>query len=250
MTITKALPESAHYAEAQHAFQLAYDQARQAPTFLPYLSAVLLLCPRGGRTCQAGIGAGHEAIWLSLHNVRAEAVDVCAERVAQARAANICLEGGATFRQRNPLRLYEGNRHYHVIHHQNVIERLDTVWQHSLLAQQVACANWVVFLVSRRRESETGGTAQDRGSLSAQEKWQEKLRPFDVALLLDGADIAPQLAGSLLCILRGQPVDAALRDRMLFPFESGLPMPWFPGAPYPCTTAPQTPSGIPSLVRA
>lgn len=41
-----------------------------SPFMMRYLTTVLHLCPRGGRSLETGIGTGHGAIWLSKRGTR------------------------------------------------------------------------------------------------------------------------------------------------------------------------------------
>lgn len=200
---------------------------RRSPFLQEYLAEVLRRCPRGGRTLETGVGSGYGAVWLSLRGVQAEGLDYAPRIVERACQVNNVLEGRAAFREGDLFRLYEnlsrphggpdGPGRYDVVHHQGVLEHLSVPHIRAALAQQVACADWVVFSVPSvfyPFESEFGDER-----LLRLEDWQRILLPFDVADLRYYGD--PQLGGRehVLGVLRGQPADDRLRALMAVPDE-------------------------------
>jgi hypothetical protein len=98
---------------------------RNSPFLLQYLTAVLRLCPRGGRTLETGIGACYGAIWLLQRDIRVSGIDYSAAIVERCRLVNNILEGKAEFRFGDLFDLYENEKHSprrNVIHHQGVLE--------------------------------------------------------------------------------------------------------------------------------
>ncbi|MDQ3814906.1 MAG: glycosyltransferase, partial [Armatimonadota bacterium] len=202
-----------------------------APFLREYLATVLRLCPRGGRTCETGIGSGYGAIWLSLRGVQAEGIDYAPALVERARQINNILGGSAAFRVGDIFHFYCENgsrpsepqsqaRRYHVIHHQGVLEHFAVPWIRAALAQQVACADWVVFSVPSVYypfEPEFG----DERLLPLAE-WQYVLEPFNVAELKYYGDSALGEQEHILCVLKGQTIDEALLSLMTVPSESYL----------------------------
>jgi 2-polyprenyl-3-methyl-5-hydroxy-6-metoxy-1,4-benzoquinol methylase len=100
---------------------------RYYPFLLQYLTAVLRLCPCGGRTLEAGIGAGYGAIWLSQRGIRASGIDYSAAIVERCRLVNNILEGKAEFHFGDLFDLFEKeaqSRRYDVTYNQGLLEQL------------------------------------------------------------------------------------------------------------------------------
>jgi hypothetical protein len=198
-----------------------FANLRNSPFSLQYLTTVLSLCPRGGHSLETGIGSGFGAIWLSLRGVCAEGIDNALGIVERARQINNLLGGSAAFRHGDLFHLYHDCRsqglHYHVVHHQGTIEHFAAPQIRAALAQQVACADWVVFSVPSVYypfEPEFG----DERLLPLAE-WEHLLAPFEVAELKLYGDPQHGEREHVLCILRGQAVDEALLSLMTVPEE-------------------------------
>jgi glycosyltransferase involved in cell wall biosynthesis/protein-L-isoaspartate O-methyltransferase len=187
---------------------------------LRYLSRILELCPRGGRTLETGIGSGYGAIWLSLRGVLAHGIDYVPALVERARHINSLLGGSARFEDGDLFRLFAdwqrpGNEPYHVIHHQGVLEHFTVPQIRAALAQQLACAHHVVFSVPSVYypfEPEFG----DERLLPLAE-WERILAPFAVEELALYGD--PQFGGQehVLCVLRGCPDVPQKVEKTLLP---------------------------------
>lgn len=210
-----------------------------APFLQEYLATVRRLCLPGGRTLETGIGSGYGAIWLSLHGIQAEGIDYSPTIVERAQAVNTVLGGSAGFRRADLFELYDGLsggpksearspdssliphpsslRAYSVIHHQGVLEHFHVPQIRAALAQQVALADWVVFSVPSVHYPFEPEFGDER--LLTLEAWQHILQPFAVEDLRYYGD--PRLSGEeqILCVLRGQPADAALLALMHVPEE-------------------------------
>ncbi len=201
-----------------------YAGIGQAPFLLEYLKAVLQLCPRGGRSCEIGVGSGYGAVWLSRRGIRAEGIDNAPGIVERARQVNNILQGHALFRLQDMFAFYdEGAPRTHVIHHQGVLEHFSLPWIRAALAQQVALADHVVFSVPSIHYPFEPEFGNER--LLDLDEWKRILEPFDVAELKYYGD--PQLGGRehVLAVLRGQPVDDALRGLMTVdpePYPPGI----------------------------
>ncbi len=197
---------------------------QRAPFLLEYLKTVLRLCPRGGRTCEIGVGSGYGAVWLSLRGIQAQGIDNAPGIVERARQVNSILEGQAQFRWGDMFAFYsEEAPRYQVIHHQGVLEHLAVPWIRAALAQQVALAGWVVFSVPSVYYPFDPEFGNER--LLDLDEWTRILAPFDVAELKYYGD--PQLGGRehILAVLRGQPLDEALKSLMTVagePYPQGI----------------------------
>ena len=198
-----------------------FANLRRSPFSLQYLTTILSLCPRGGQSLETGIGSGFGAIWLSLRGVCAEGLDFAPGIVERARQINSLLGGSAAFRCGDLFQLYEDcrsqGRRYEVIHHQGVLEHFAVPQIRAALAQQVACADWVVFSVPSVYypfEPEFG----DERLLPLAE-WERILAPFDVAQLKLYGDPQHGEREHVLCVLRGQQIDDDLRSLMTVPEE-------------------------------
>jgi glycosyltransferase involved in cell wall biosynthesis len=199
-----------------------FANLRRSPPLAQYLTRVLSLCPRGGRTCETGVGTGFGAIWLSLRGVRAEGIDYSMPVVERARQTNNVLGGSATFRYGNLFHLFEetqqiGLGHYHVIHHQGVLEHFGVPWIRAALAQQVALAEWVVFSVPSVHYNCEPEFGDER--LLPIEEWERILAPFDIAELHHYGGPNGNDREQILCVLRGQAVDEELLSLMSVPEE-------------------------------
>ena len=215
-----------------------FANLHNSPFMLQYLRAILSRCPQGGRTLETGIGTGTGAIWLSLRGCRAEGLDYAPGVVERARQVNALLGGSARFRTGDIFDLYQQatghtpvqalasgalstSRPYAVIHHQGVLEHFTAPFLQAALAQQVACAERVVFSVPSVYypfEPEFG----DERLLPLAE-WERLLAPFDVEELRLYGDPQHGEREHVLCVLRGQDVTDDLLARMTVPAEPYLP---------------------------
>ncbi len=198
--------------------QRHYAGIQASPFLLQYLSKVLELCPRGGRALEAGFGSGLNSVWLSRRGVVAEGLDPVAERVDWVRQANGVLGGAARFRVGELLELFGTDREpYDVIHHQGILEHFEAAVVRAVLAQQVASARWVVFSVPSVYYPFEPEVGDER--LLPLEVWQHLLEPFTIEELRYHGDPQHGEREHLLAVLRGQPVDDALRALMTVPAE-------------------------------
>ncbi|HVA91132.1 MAG TPA: glycosyltransferase, partial [Chloroflexota bacterium] len=189
-----------------------------SPYMIEYLKTVLSLCPRGGRTCETGIGSGYGAVWLSLRGIAAEGIDNSPALVERARQVNNILGGSAVFRCGDLLSLYNvSNTAYEVIHHQGVLEHFTVPQVHAALAQQAASAQYVVFSVPSAYYPFDPEFGDER--MMPLSEWERILSPFEVEELRYYGD--PRLGGreQILGILRGQPADETLLALMKVPPE-------------------------------
>jgi glycosyltransferase involved in cell wall biosynthesis len=174
-----------------------------------YLVAVLKLAPVNGRTLETGIGSGYGAVWLSLRGVQASGIDYAAAIVERARQVNQRLGGHAAFETGDLFDLYDKNApRYDVIHHQGVLEHFTVPEIRAALAQQVACADYVVFSVPSVNYPFAPEFGNER--LMPLAEWERILAPFDVEELKYYGDPKLGAEEQVLCTLRGQKVDDAL----------------------------------------
>ena len=198
-----------------------FSGIRQSPFMLQYLSTVLKLCPRGGRTCETGIGSGYGAIWLSLRGVQAEGMDNAPGLVERAKQVNNLLGGCARFHVGDLFDLYRKDApRYDVIHHQGVLEHFGVPWIHAALAQQVALTDWVVFSVPSVYYPFAPEFGDER--LLPLEEWKHILSPFKVEELRAYGDPQHGEREHILCVLRGQKIDDGLRAMMTAPVRAML----------------------------
>ena len=204
--------------------EVAYHFAhlRRSPFHLHFLTAILQRCPRQGRTLEVGVETGLSAIWLSLRGLCAEGIGANPPLLERARQANSLLGGIAEFRPGDPFALYQPDApRYHVLHHQNLLERCTAPQVRALLAQQVALADWVLFTVPSVYCSQE--PAQGGARLLPLEEWKHLLRDFDVVELAYTGDPPDGERDHIFCILRGQPVTPELRARMtVTPYPDGI----------------------------
>jgi glycosyltransferase involved in cell wall biosynthesis len=180
-----------------------------SPFLIDYLLEVLRLCPRGGRTLETGVGSGYGAIWLSQRGINAEGMDYAPRIVERARSVNNILGGKARFYAGDLFELYEKNApRFHVIHHQGVLEHFTVPMVRAALAQQVACADWVVFSVPSVNYPFDPEFGDER--LLPIEEWERILAPFDVAKLTYYGDPRLGAREQILAVLRGQKATDAL----------------------------------------
>jgi len=200
-----------------------YAAMQRSPFLQEYLGQVLARCPRGGRSCEAGVGSGYGTIWLSQRGVCAEGIDNAPRLVERARQVNNVLGGRAVFREADLFCLFEDHRkrgafdRYHVIHHQGVLEHMAAPSIRAALAQQVACAKWVVFSVPSVYYPFPAEFGDER--LLRLEDWQRILLPFEDVTLRYYGDPALGEREHILGVLRGQAVDDALLALMAVPDE-------------------------------
>lgn len=178
-----------------------------SPFLLTYLSTVLGLCGRGGRTFETGIGSGYNAIWLSLRGIKASGIDLAPPLVERARQINSLLGGSAAFEVGDLFGLYEqciaeGTPRYDVIHHQGVLEHFALPRMRAALAQQVASARYVVFSVPSVYYPFEPEFGDER--LLTLDAWREVLSPFDVEELRLYGDPQHGEREHVLAVLRGQ----------------------------------------------
>ena len=194
-----------------------YAGIQNSPFLLHYLTQVLRLCPRGGRTLETGIGSGYGAIWLSKRGCQAEGIDYSPAIIERARQVSNILGGDATFRTGDLFDFYDSFRQqnqprYQVIHHQGVLEHFTVPQIQAALAQQVAGAHWVVFSVPSVNYPFEPEFGDER--LLPLEEWQRILSPFAVEELKYYGDPNLGAKEQILAVLRGQPVDDALLSLM------------------------------------
>jgi|GEM_PF-1535481 len=215
-----------------------YAGMSRSPFLMEYLQTVLRLCPRGGRTCEAGIGSGYGAIWLSRRGTQAEGIDYSPGIVERARQINGILGGHASFRVGDLFDFYQefggqsatssSRPSYAVIHHQGVLEHFAVPWIRAALAQQLACAQWVVFSVPSVYYPFEPEFGDER--LLPLEEWQRILEPFEVAELKYYGD--PQLGAQehVLGVLRGVGAPGSQTDiERLAPLMQVAEEPYPPG---------------------
>ena len=186
-----------------------YSGMTNSPFLFHYLAAVLRLTPKGGRTLETGIGSGYGAIWLSLRGIDAAGIDYSPVIVERACQINGILSGSASFETGDLFDLREMNApRYDVIHSQGVFEHFTVPQIRAAVAQQVACANHVVFSVPSVYYPFEPEFGNER--LMPIEEWARILSPFCIEDLRYYGD--PKLGGQeqILCTLRGQPADEDL----------------------------------------
>jgi len=194
-----------------------------SPFMIQYLSEVLRRVPRGGRALETGIGSGYGSVWLSLRGVEAEGIDYSPVIVERSRQINSILAGRAKFELGDLFHLHDKNvRRYDVIHSQGVFEHFSPHQIKAALAQQVACADHVVFSVPSCNYPFDPEFGDER--LLPIEEWASILDSFKVEELRYYGD--PRLGGQeqILCVLNGQPID----DELLALMHPG-PKPYKPG---------------------
>jgi glycosyltransferase involved in cell wall biosynthesis len=200
----------------------------QSPFLLEYLSKVLQLCRRGGRSYETGVGSGYGAVWLSLRGVHAQGIDLSPSIVERARQVNTLMGGHAQFHTGDLFELYSRAQReewtgFDVIHHQGVLEHFSLPQMRAALAQQVACAKHVVFSVPSVYYPFEPEFGDER--LLPLETWQEILQPFEVEELRLYGDPQHGAREQVLCVLRGQEVSDSLRSLMKVvaePYPAGV----------------------------
>ena len=201
-----------------------YAGMRQSPYLMEYLMQVLRLCPRGGTALEVGVESGYGSVWLSQRGIRAVGISDSERVVERARAVNNILKGHAKFFVGSPSDLYDKNApRFDVIHSQGLFEHYTAPEVRATLAQQVVCADTVVFSVPSVYYPFTPEFGDER--LLPIELWEWMLSPFDIAELTYYGD--PRLGGRehIRCILRGRAIDeqlAALMNPGDEPFRDGV----------------------------
>ncbi|MCW3058182.1 MAG: hypothetical protein JWQ02_3 [Capsulimonas sp.] len=186
-----------------------YSGMSGSPFMIQYLAEVLRRTPRGGRALETGVGSGYGSVWLSLRGVQAEGMDYSPGIVERARQVNSLLGGQAQFALGDLFHLHDKNvRRYDVIHHQGVLEHFTVPMIRAALAQQVACANHVVFSVPSVNYPFEPEFGDER--LLPVEEWARVLEPFQVEDLRYYGDPNLGAREQIMCVLRGQPVDEDL----------------------------------------
>ncbi|WP_165864233.1 glycosyltransferase [Capsulimonas corticalis] len=180
---------------------------------IQYLTEVLRRTPRCGRVLETGVGSGYGSVWLSLRGIQAEGMDYSPGIVERARQVNSVLGGQAQFALGDLFNLHDKNlRRYDAIHHQGVLEHFTGPKIRAALAQQVACANHVVFSVPSVNYPFEPEFGDER--LLPLEEWARILEPFQVEDLRYYGDPNLGAREQILCVLRGQPVDEDLMALM------------------------------------
>jgi hypothetical protein len=182
-----------------------YAGMAQSPFLIQYLLEVLRRCPRGGRTLETGIGSGYGPVWLSHRGIKAFGLDYSPRLVERAAQINNLLHGRATFFAGDLFDLYhEGAEKYDVIHHQGVLEHFTVPQIRAALAQQTACADFVVFSVPSVNYPFEPEFGDER--LLPIEEWERILAPFEVEELTYYGDARLGAREQVRCVLKGQPV--------------------------------------------
>jgi hypothetical protein len=200
-----------------------FDSLKQSRFLTEYLLTVLRHCPRGGRTCETGIGSGYGAIWLSLRGVNAEGIDNAPSIVERARHVNNVLGGQASFREGDIFHFHKqtSQDRYDVIHHQGVLEHFTAPQIRAILAQQVACSHYTIFSVPSVYYPFEGEFGDER--FLPLEEWQYILSPFEVVDLKYYGDPQHGEREHILCVLKGQEPTPELERLMAVPEEPYLP---------------------------
>jgi glycosyltransferase involved in cell wall biosynthesis len=186
-----------------------YGAVNSSGLFRDYAGTVLRLCPEDGTTCEVDSRDGYASVWLSLRGVKA--INIAADPQTQERNRHVAdiLGGNVQFQTAELFDALEsGNTdgrpgivpnsqsHYHVIHHQNLVNRMTVPQIHATLASQLLCADHVVFTVPSVYSSLEPLHEDER--LLPLVEWHRILQPFDVIDLRysDGTE-------QILCVVRG-----------------------------------------------
>ncbi|HLK59011.1 MAG TPA: glycosyltransferase, partial [Chthonomonadaceae bacterium] len=192
-----------------------YRAFETTPEATEVLAMVARLCGKDGSACEVGAESAFGTVWLALQGIQATGLLGDPALLERARQASYWIGGEAQFLAGDPLVLYhEEAARYRVIHHRDLAAALPTPWLRSVLAQQVALADWVVFSVPSEFAPESDEMDALGCRLMPLEAWRHLLTPFEVAdLRLYGAS-QPGGQDRIRVILKGQPLTPALRRLM------------------------------------